>query len=105
MDRFTGETPVLRLCDKRSISQRPNNRGGTLADGSTVNAEGRALREVERFVVYLAGRLQEEGIGERTLSTTVRGGEAFIGSRDRWVLHGRFGPFSTHRSVARSTRG
>ena len=43
--------------------------------------------ELERFVVYLAGRLQEEGIGERTLSTTVRGGEAFIGSRDRWVLH------------------
>jgi len=42
---------------------------------------------LERFVAYLVDRLQKEGIGKRSFATTVRGGEAFIGSRDRWVLH------------------
>lgn len=42
---------------------------------------------LERFVAYLVDRLQKQGIGKRKLASTVRGGEAFIGSRDRWVLH------------------
>jgi hypothetical protein len=41
---------------------------------------------LERFVAYLVDRLQQAGVGEPTLATSVREPEAYIGSRDRWVL-------------------
>jgi hypothetical protein len=59
---------------------------------------------LERFVTYLVDRLRNEGIGKRKLSTHVGETEAYIGSRDRWVLNVVIaGPRVVLRVVAAST--
>ena len=59
---------------------------------------------LERFVVYLVERLRAE-IRKPRLVTNVRGAEAYIGSRDRWVLEVTFAGPRVVLSVVEASTG
>lgn len=44
---------------------------------------------LQRFVDFLVKRMQEEGVGDRPLETSIREEEAHIGASDRWVVRVR----------------